>query len=64
MIAYLWNIAVNFSMVLMGILVTVPHWANTLVLFSARVHYKNIIDIDIDINDYMTGSIAVYQPPV
>ena len=33
----------------MGILVTVPHWANTLVLYSARVHYNYIIDIDIDI---------------
>ena len=38
LIVYLWNIAVNFSMVLMCIFVTVPHWVDTLVVFSARVH--------------------------
>ena len=40
-------------MVLMCILVTVPHWDNTLVLFSARVQSNNIIDIDIDIGSYL-----------
>ena len=29
-------------MVLMCIFVTVPHWVDTLVLFSARVHSNNI----------------------
>ena len=36
----------ELSMVLMCIFVTV-HWVDTLLLFFARVHSNNIIDIDI-----------------
>ena len=46
-------------MVLMCILVTVPHWANTLVLLSAHVHYNNIIDIDIDITIHIHNYVII-----
>ena len=40
---------------------TVPHWANALVLFSARVHSNNIIEYRFMYTDRKTHQLGLLQ---
>ena len=48
-------------MVQMCILVTVPHWVDTLVLFTARVHSNNIIEYTIILLNTAKRESSIYS---